>query len=193
MSQGESAPDERLLANVWTVPNAVTFVRLLTVPWFWWLLARDDIGVAGVVVFVIGSTDWVDGYLARRLGQVSRLGAILDPVADRAMIASALIGGVVVGVVPAVIGIPLLVREAGVGIAAMVLASRGKKELEVRYQGKVATFVLYGAIPAFYLTGAGILASFFAPGAWIAGSAGLVLYWWVGTRYFLDIRGRLAS
>jgi len=100
---------------------------------------------------------------------------------------------VIVGVVPAVIGIPLLVREVVVAVGAGMLAVRGKGELRVRYVGKVATFLLYGAIPAFYLTGADILASVFAPGAWIGGSIGVLLYWWVAAGYAGDIRGRLAT
>ena len=87
--------------RILTIPNLVSFARLLGVGWFWWaLVAQDDIVLAAWLIFFIGWTDWIDGYLARRLNQVSELGKILDPVADRLMIISAVVGGLVVGVVP---------------------------------------------------------------------------------------------
>ena len=137
--------------NRWlTIPNLVSSLRLVAVPFFWWLLfARDDLPVAAGLILLMGATDWVDGYLARRLNQVSEVGKFLDPLADRMMIASALIGGLLKGVLPSIIGWPLLVREASVGIGALYLARRGGGKLDVRWLGKVATFFLYGAIPSF--------------------------------------------
>jgi cardiolipin synthase (CMP-forming) len=181
---------ERIL----TVPNAVSFVRLAAIPYFWWvLLGQERYGLAAALIFLIGSTDWVDGYLARRLDQVSEFGKFLDPLADRLMIASALIGGLIAGILPAVIGWPLLVREllviAGVGL----LAGRGLGKLDVRPLGKTATFLLYGAIPSFYLYAADILPWLFGPPAWIGGVVGLVLYWWVAAEYVMDIQARLTS
>ncbi len=179
--------------RVVTVPNAVSFARLLVVPVFWWvLLAEDRVGLAAGLIFLIGSTDWIDGYLARRLNQVSEVGKFLDPLADRLMIASALLAGLLAGVVPAVIGVPLLAREVLVAVGALVLAARGGGTLEVRDLGKNATFLLYGAIPFFYLVEADVLAWLFAPPAWIAGVVGLVLYYWVAAQYAIDIGGALA-
>ncbi len=179
--------------QVWTVPNAVSFARLLAVPYFWYvLLGQERVGLAALLIFVIGGTDWVDGYLARRLGQESELGAVLDPLADRLMIASALLAGLIAGVLPAVFGVPLLVREALVAAGAVYLFRRGVTKLAVRYLGKVATFLLYGAIPSFYLVSADVLAWMFAPAAWIAGALGLFLYWWVGFAYLADARRSLA-
>lgn len=181
------------MSGVWTIPNAVSFARLLAIPYFWYvLLGQERVGLAALLVFVIGSTDWIDGYLARRLDQVSEVGKLLDPLADRAMIASALMAGLLAGVLPPIIGIPLLVREAAVAVGAAYLAARGGGKLAVRSLGKVATFILYGAIPSFYLASADIVWSLFAPAAWIAGALGLVLYYWVAVEYLRDIRGRLA-
>lgn len=180
--------------RVLTVPNAVSFLRLLVVPVFWWvLLGLDRVGLAAALIFLIGSTDWIDGYLARRLNQVSEVGKFLDPLADRLMIASALLAGLVAGVVPAIVGVPLLVREVVVGVGALGLAARGGGKLDVRPLGKNATFLLYGAIPSFYLVAAGILPWLFAPPAWIAGIVGLVLYYWVAGLYAGDIRRALAA
>ncbi|MDX1448892.1 MAG: CDP-alcohol phosphatidyltransferase family protein, partial [Acidimicrobiia bacterium] len=143
------------------------------------------------LIFLIGSTDWIDGYLARRLGQESEVGAFLDPLADRLMIASAVVGGLIAGVLPAVIGVPLIVREALVAVGALYLAARGGGRLEVRYLGKLATFLLYGAIPSFYLQAADIVPWLFGPAAWISGTVGLALYWVVAVRYARDIRTTL--
>jgi cardiolipin synthase len=173
---------------MFTVPNLVSGARLLAVPYFWYVLvAQERVGLAAALIFIIGSTDWIDGYLARRLNQISELGKFLDPLADRLMIASALVGGLVAGVLPAVIGWPLLVREALVGVGTLALASRGGGKLEVRWLGKLATFALYGAIPSFYLVAAGIAPWLFGPPAWISGVIGLLMYWWVGVQYAGDV------
>lgn len=163
-------------------------------PYFWYvLLVQDRVGLAAVFIFIIGSTDWLDGYLARRLNQVSEFGKFLDPLADRLMIASAIIGGLIAGALPTIFGWPLLIREVLVGVGTLVLAARQMGKLEVRWLGKVATFGLYGAIPSFYLTSAGIAPWLFGPPAWIAGITGILLYWYVGFQYARDIAVRLRS
>jgi cardiolipin synthase len=177
-----------------TIPNLVSGLRIAAAPYFWYVLVvQEKVGLAAALIFIIGSTDWIDGYLARRLNQVSEVGKFLDPLADRLMIASALVGGLIVGVLPGIIGWPLLVREVLVGGAALVLAAKGVGKLEVRWLGKAATFGLYGAIPSFYLTAAGIAPWLFEPPAWIAGVGGLLLYWYVGFQYARDIASRLRS
>lgn len=184
----EPTPSDRIL----TVPNAVSFARLLGVGVFWWVLVVDDnIALAAWLIFIIGWTDWIDGYLARKLDQVTKLGKALDPVADRLMIVSAVVGGLITGVVPAIIAIPLLVREALMGVLTGYLAVRGGGTLEVRYLGKVATFALYGAIPAFYLAAAGFLEGLMFVLAWFFGLLGLFLYWYVLVEYVRDVRTAL--
>jgi cardiolipin synthase len=171
----------------------VSFVRLLGVGVFWWvLIVEDDIALSAWLIFAIGWTDWIDGYLARKLNQVSKLGKALDPIADRLMIVSAVVGGMIAGVVPPVIALPLLIREGIMGILTLYLASRGGGTLEVRYLGKAATFALYGAIPAFYLAAAGFLEGLMLVLAWFFGILGLVLYWYVMVEYVGDIRTALA-
>lgn len=178
-----------MLREALTIPNAVSFARLCAVPYFWWvLLAEERVGLAAALIFIIGSTDWIDGYLARKLNQVSEVGKFLDPLADRLMIASALVAGLIAGVLPLVIGIPLLVREGMVGVGALYLGARGGGKLDVRPLGKMATFLLYGAIPSFYLDAAEIVPWMFGPAAWISGAVGLFLYYWVGAEYVGDIR-----
>lgn len=178
--------------RIFTVPNIVSFVRLAAIPYFWWvLLAEKRVGLAAALIFLIGSTDWVDGYLARRLDQVTELGKVLDPVADRLMIVSALVAGLIAGVLPAIFGWLLVVREALMTLGVLYLTGRGLGTLEVRPLGKTSTFVVYGAIPSFYLLEADIAAWLFGPPAWMLGVVGTFLYWWVAGEYALDIRNRL--
>ncbi len=177
-----------------TVPNAISFVRLLGVPYFWYvLLGLERYGLAAFLIFLIASTDWIDGYLARRLDQVSELGKALDPLADRLMIGSAILGGLIAGILPPAIGIALLVREVVVGVAAVYLGLVKREQIAVRTLGKTATFLLYGAIPSFYLVAADIAPWLFGPPAWISGISGLVLYYRVAWDYLAEIRTRLTS
>jgi cardiolipin synthase len=183
-----------MLRDALTIPNAVSFARVLAVPYFWWvLLAEERVGWAAALIFIIGSTDWIDGYLARRLNQVSEVGKFLDPLADRLMIASALVAGLIAGVLPLVIGIPLIAREVVVGIGGLYLGLRYGAKLDVRRLGKISTFLLYGALPSFYLDAAGILTWAFGTAAWIAGVVGLLLYYWVAIQYFADLRRSIAQ
>lgn len=175
--------------QVLTIPNLVSFARLAAVPVFWWLLlAEERVGLAGLLVLMFGGTDWIDGFLARRLDQVTRFGALLDPLADRLMIASAVIAGLIAGVLPVVFAVPLIIREVIMALVTMILAIRGADALRVRFLGKVATFLLYGAVPSFYLAAVGVARAFFLPVAWVMGLPGLVLYWVVLPQYLGDAR-----
>lgn len=179
-------------SRVLTIPNLVSLARLAAVPVFWWLLlGQRQVAEAALLVFAVGWTDWIDGYLARRLNQVSKLGEILDPVADRLMIASAIVAGLIAGVLPWLFGVPLLIREVTMTLIAVFLAAKGMPALKVRYLGKLATFILYGAIPSFYVASAGLLERFFLPLAWVGGVIGLVLYWVVLMQYLGDARAAI--
>src|SRR5262245_38640195 len=108
--------------RILTVPNAISFARLLGVPLFLYLLLVAHADVAAVVVLAVGgTTDWVDGYVARRLDQVSKLGELLDPLADRLYILATLLAFTARGVVPWPFTAALLAREAVllVGIAVL--------------------------------------------------------------------------
>jgi cardiolipin synthase len=180
--------------RILTVPNAISFVRLVGVGYFWWvLLVAENILLAGILIAVLGGTDWLDGYLARRLNQESELGKVLDPLADRLMIASAVIGGLIAEVVPAVIGWGLITREVFMGVIALVLVSKGAGVLEVRWLGKAATLALYFAIAGFYFLEVDFLTWLTWPVAWIGGIGGLVAYWIVAFSYLGDARAKLAE
>lgn len=135
-----------------TIPNLISSVRVLLVPLFLWLLlGADRPAAAGWLLFLIGGTDWIDGYLARRLNQVSKLGTMLDPLADRLAVGAAVIGGWIAGVLPWPVALTIAVREVVVAAVAAVVAARARTVLEVRWLGKAGTFGLYGAISAFFV------------------------------------------
>ena len=177
--------------GVVTIPNVISVVRLGLVPVFLWLLATDEPAAAGWLLGAIGATDWVDGFLARRLGQVSTVGKVLDPLADRLAIAAALIGGLVWDVLPGWYAVAVLVREVVVAAGALYGARHGIR-LDVRRLGKAATFLVYGALAAFFVGRGGDL-EFFEVVAWVTGIPGLVLYYIVAVRYAADLRRALAK
>jgi cardiolipin synthase len=173
-------------AGLWTVANVVSMARLAAIPVFLWLLlGRDDIAGAAWLMLVIGATDWLDGSLARALNQVSEIGKFLDPLADRIAIVAALVGGLIAGVVPGIIGWLLLIREIVVAVGALFVVRRLGRNVEVKYLGKVATFIVYGAIPSFYFAAAGT--EVFEPIGWVSGIIGLVLYYAVTVDYGRDV------
>jgi cardiolipin synthase (CMP-forming) len=181
--------------RIWTVPNVISFVRLLGVPLFLYLLIgphRDGWAVA--VLAVGGTTDWVDGYVARRLGQVSRLGELLDPFADRLYILAALIGLTVRDVVPWWLAAALLLREAVLGVALLVLRRRGYGPPAVHYVGKTGTFVLLFAFPVMLLAHAvpGV-APVVAPIGWGLAWWALGLYWAAAVLYLAQTAALLRA
>ncbi|PZF89803.1 CDP-alcohol phosphatidyltransferase family protein, partial [Micromonospora deserti] len=159
--------------RVLTLPNLISFVRLLGVPLFLYLLLVARADVAAIVVLAIGgTTDWVDGWIARRLRQVSRLGELLDPLADRLYILATLVGFTVRDVVPWQFTAALLARELLLLGSLAVLRRYGYGPPPVHYVGKTATFLLLAAFPILLLAAA-------VPGATaVAGAIGWGLAWW---------------
>jgi cardiolipin synthase (CMP-forming) len=133
-----------------TVPNAISVIRLCCIPLFLWLLfGRDQRSDAAILLAVLGATDWVDGYIARHFGQVSTLGKILDPTADRLLLAVAVVAILVDGSVPVVVAVLAIARETLVGATALVLAAMGARRIDVTWSGKAGTFGLLCAFPLF--------------------------------------------
>lgn len=131
-----------------TVPNLISAIRIAMIPVFVALILDEDTTAWGIVAFgVVVATDWVDGTVARRTGQVSELGKVLDPIADRAAIAAGLIALAIRGAFPWWAAGAILARDLAVLVAAGVLLSKGRR-IDVRWIGKVATFALMLAIPA---------------------------------------------
>jgi cardiolipin synthase (CMP-forming) len=143
--------------RVLTIPNAISVVRLGCIPLFLWLLfSQDDRHAAAWLLAVLGATDWVDGWIARRWNQVSTVGKILDPTADRLMLAVAVVAIAVDGSVPIVIAALTIVREVTVGIAVLVLAAMGARRIDVTWLGKAGTFGQMVAYPLFLVSHAGV-------------------------------------
>ncbi|MCP2321856.1 cardiolipin synthase [Hamadaea flava] len=183
----QADPRSRIL----TIPNAISFLRLLGVPLFLYLfLGPHEWGWAVAVLAIGGTTDWIDGYLARRLGQVSRLGELMDPVADRLYILATIVAFTVEGVVPWAFTIALLLREAVLSVVVLVLRRYGVPPLPVHYVGKTATFILLFAFPVLLLASAadGAVASVAHAIGWAMAWWGLVLYWVAGGLYILQAR-----
>ncbi|MGY1710267.1 CDP-alcohol phosphatidyltransferase family protein [Geodermatophilus sp. SYSU D00758] len=174
--------------RVWTLPNALSVLRLLGVPVFLWLLLGPEAdGWAVAVLAVAGLTDWADGKLARTLGQSSRLGALLDPAADRLYIVATLLAFALRDVVPLWVVLVLLGREVVLGIALLVLRRHGWPPLQVHYLGKAATFILLYAFPLLLLAeGDGPVVAVAQPVAWALTIWGGALYVLAGAFYVVQ-------
>jgi cardiolipin synthase (CMP-forming) len=176
---GPLGPGRLVSSAIVTVPNAVTLLRLLLMPVCAWLLASGRYGWGLALTAVVGSTDWVDGWLARRTGQVSRLGQLLDPLADRLLIASVAIALVVRGVLPWQAALLLVARDLFLLAGWPLLKRRGIEPPEVVLLGKAATLVLLVALPVLTLGATEVAV---ADAARLLGLAGL----WVGVvMYYL--------
>lgn len=141
--------------GVWTVPNAISVARLVCVPVFLWLLLAQGRPVAaGILLAVLGATDWVDGWIARRYDQGSEVGKVLDPVADRVLLIAAAVALLLEGIVPAWVGVLVLAREAVISVATLALAAAGARRIDVQWVGKAGTLALMFALPGFVLVDA---------------------------------------
>lgn len=181
--------------RVFTVPNAITVVRLLLIPVFLWLLfAQDDRVGAAVLLAVLGATDWVDGFLARRWDQVSTLGKILDPTADRLLLVVSVISILIAGAVPIWVAALTFLREGLVAATALTLASLGAKRIDVTWAGKAGTFGLMFAYPLF-LAGSSTLSWAGAAEvlAYVFAIPGLALSYWSAAGYVPLARKALAD
>ncbi len=187
--------DEAGLDRVLTVPNVITLVRLLCIPLFLWLLfGAHRQTAAAVLLAVLGATDWVDGFVARRFHQVSTMGKVFDPLADRLLVGTAVIAIIVYGAVPLWFGVATLAREVVVAGAVLALAAMGARRIDVLWVGKAGTFGLMFAYPAFLLGDgdAGWQAVIRAI-AWVTGVVGLVLAWVAAAGYVAPARAALAE
>jgi cardiolipin synthase len=182
--------DEAGLDRILTAPNVITMVRLLCIPIFVWLLfgahRQTD---AAVLLAALGATDWVDGHVARRYHQVSTFGKVLDPTADRVLVATAVIAVIVHGAVPLWFGLATIAREVLVSVMVLALAALGAARIDVLWVGKAGTFALMFAYPTFLLAHG--TAGWQDPVrviGWITGLLGLVLAWVAAGSYVQPAR-----
>ncbi|HWE57984.1 MAG TPA: CDP-alcohol phosphatidyltransferase family protein [Acidimicrobiales bacterium] len=174
--------------RILTVPNVVTTGRLLLIPVFLWLVLRGshhrDWYPAALLLGALGATDGVDGFVARRYHQVSTVGKVLDPIADRLLLGVAAISTIALGAVPLWVGVAALAREGLVAIGFLVVAAMGGRRMDVSVAGKAGTFGLMAALPLFLGGHAnddwhGIAETL----AWICAGPGLILGWYAAFRY----------
>jgi len=174
--------------RIWTVPNAISFVRLGLVPVFYWLLVTGQDSAALGILIAATASDFIDGFIARRFNQVTRLGALLDPASDRLFIAACVIGLTVREMIPLPLLIAVLARDILLLVIVLVRRIRIRDFPRVNLLGKTATFVLFVAFPI-------IVMSHVVPSAaialavigWVLGASGAVLYWLAGFTYIAQL------
>lgn len=171
--------------RIWTIPNAMSFARLLGIPLFLWLLLAENAdGWAFILLVLAGVSDWLDGAVARATGQMSRLGALLDPLADRLYIAATVFGLAIRGVIPWWLVLVLAARDFMLLCLMPYLRRRGLLALPVTLVGKAATFCLLWGFPFLLLsTYDGSWGEFAAALGWGFSVWGVGLYWWAGISY----------
>jgi len=171
-------------SEVFTIPNLLSFLRLALVPVFLWLLLEEMFVPAIVVLAVAGLTDFLDGYLARTLNQITKLGKFLDPLADRLYIFATLLGLTFTGHVPLWLALLVIFRDVLILLSLPSLRSLGYTSLPVHYLGKAATFALLYSFPLLLMGKIFTEVQFLiTPLAWAFALWGVALYWWSGFVY----------
>jgi cardiolipin synthase len=186
----ESVTTHRVL----TLPNVLSTLRLVGVPLFLWLILNEHDGWALLVLMLSGVTDYLDGKIARRFGLVSRLGQLLDPLADRLYILTTLLGLGWRDIIPWWLVIALLGRELMLLGLLAVLRRHGYLALPVHFVGKAATFCLLYAFPLLLLAdGSGTVAEVARAIGWGFAWWGTGLYWVAGVMYVVQTVGVVRS
>lgn len=185
--------DEQVASSrVWTLANAISVIRLMAIPVFLWLVIEDRLLPAFVLLVVAVLTDFVDGMIARRMNEITKLGQFLDPFADRLFIAATVIALAIQDVVPWWFVIAVMLRDALLGVGGLVMSRYGAGTLPVKWWGKVATFGLLFVLPLFLLSV--MVSEYFSASvggvlmmvAWPIAVIAVVLYWVVGFSYLFD-------
>lgn len=182
--------------GIWSVPNLLTLVRLLCLPVFLFVLfAMDEPVPAALILGALSATDWVDGYLARRLDQVSEFGKVFDPTVDRLLFVVALTAIMLDDAMPLWFGFAVLAREILVGLMMVVATFVYKMpRIDVTYLGKVATALLMFAVPGFLIASSDIeLADVFQIASWMLGIPGLILSYATGIAYIPQVRRAIVA
>ena len=175
-------------AQLRTLPNLLSLLRLALVPVFLYLILANHPLIAFLVLALASFTDWLDGFLARKLNQVTRIGALLDPAADRLYIFATLIGLAITGAIPARLPVVVIGRDFVLMFTIPVLASRNYGPLPVHFAGKAGTFALLYAFPLLLLADWWTAAAMvILPIAWAFALWGVGLYWYAGYLYLKQV------
>ncbi|MFJ6027491.1 CDP-alcohol phosphatidyltransferase family protein [Pseudarthrobacter sp. NPDC092424] len=171
--------------SVFTIPNLLTVVRFMGVPLFVWLvLARQEYAAGVIVLAIMASTDWIDGYIARRFDQASKLGRVLDPIADRLAMIAVAITLVIAGVVHWLYLAALVIPDTVLLVLSLSLF-HGHPDLPVSVMGKVRTGLLLLGMPLLVLSRLDTPVSGPAyVAAWVVLGLGLVGHWVAAYNYF---------
>ena len=183
--------DDRQVDTLLTVPNLFTLVRLLCLPLFVWLLfGLPSRQAAAWLLGGLGATDWVDGFLARKLGQTSEFGKKFDPTVDRLLFVVGIVSIIVNDAIPLWFAIAVLAREVIVGLSvAIATVAFGMQRFDVTWWGKTATFLLMFAVPGFLMGHSTVPgADGFTVAAWCFAIPGLVLSYYTAITYVPVIR-----
>ena len=186
---------ERSSNRVLTIPNLLSFARILLIPVCVILLLDPDTRLGGMLLLgVVVSTDWVDGYIARRTGTVTELGKLLDPLADRLAIISAFVTFVILEAIPLWAALLIVIRDIVVLLTAVVIGALRKIRIEVRPLGKYATFTLWWGVGlvawgnlGFPLDDAALVVG------WVWFVVGAVEYYIATVAYAFDLKRALAE
>jgi cardiolipin synthase (CMP-forming) len=192
LSSGSVEPSDR---GWMTVPNLITLIRFLCIPLFVWLLfGKEDRGSAALLLGALGSTDWVDGYIARRFDQGSTIGKVIDPAVDRVLLGTAIVCLFIDESVPRWVFWVVLVREVLVSVGTLGLAAAGARRIDVQWVGKAGTFGLMVALPCF-LAGASTwgVRDWFRGAAWVWLIPSLALAYYAAFTYIPLGRQALAE
>jgi cardiolipin synthase (CMP-forming) len=175
-------------SRIWTIPNLISLGRLLCVPVFLWMLWKPDPARRGAAALlaVLGATDWVDGWIARRYDQGSELGKILDPTADRVLLVAAAIALLGEGL-PTGVNVILwivLAREVLIAVATITLALAGARRIDVVWAGKAGTLAIMFALPMFLIADAAqSVNGLFTFMGWGFAIGGIVLGYFAAAKY----------
>lgn len=170
-----------------TIPNVISALRLACIPLFLWLLfGADEPFVAVALLAVLGATDWIDGWIARRFDQASELGAVLDPTADRALLITGGVALLVDGSLPVWVGAAVVARETVICVAVVVLALAHARRIDVQWVGKAGTLALMFALPGFLLADAvhsSLGHDLILAATWVFTAGGLALSYYAVVQY----------
>lgn len=176
------------LDRIWTIPNAISFLRLLTVPVFFWLLVSGNFTWALVVLLFATSSDFIDGLIARRFNQITRLGMYLDPISDRLFIAASVLALVIRDMIPIALVAAIIARDLLLLAVFLARRLRIQDAPRVTFVGKTGTFVLFLAFPVIVL--GAVWPDVALPLeliGWVLGAVGGVIYWVAGVGYLREL------
>lgn len=177
-----------------SVPNLLSLLRLLLVPVFLWLLLADHLIWALIVLAAAGASDWLDGVIARKFNQITELGKVLDPAADRLYIFATLIGLTINGNIPLWLAVVIIARDVMLLLVYPLLATHGYGPLPVHFLGKAGTFALLYALPLLLMADIWPQADFLIlPLAWAFAYWGIAMYWIAGFIYVNQVRKLLSK